>query len=373
MSRRVFCGNLPNDATENELHRIFRRYGPLERIDMKKGGFAFVEFCDDRDAAYSTRYEDNQYFYNTNYRLRVELASGARDDRRDRDRDRDRDRGRDRGAQSQTSKARTPYRLIATGLPRGADWASLKDAARPYHVAFADVKNDYNRSRGECMGLLEFSREDDMNEALRALNGQDLRGKPLTLQRESPEVSWLNSAASGEGGDRRNNAQGRGGAGERKGDRDRRGGGGGGGGGGAGRGREGGGGAGAGDRDRGDRSSRSRSRGRGGGAERGGRDNEEQEESRRESSSSNNNSSSDSHDATVAGGERQGQEHSASHEEGRGGGDDGAAASSSAAAVDHDGGDRHHTSHHEDAAAADSSSSSSSSSSSAASEYATAE
>ena len=37
LSGQIFCGNFQYDATLREIERLFDRYGPLERVDMKTG------------------------------------------------------------------------------------------------------------------------------------------------------------------------------------------------------------------------------------------------------------------------------------------------------------------------------------------------
>lgn len=38
----VFCGNFEYDAREGDLERLFRKYGKVERVDMKSGKLAFI-------------------------------------------------------------------------------------------------------------------------------------------------------------------------------------------------------------------------------------------------------------------------------------------------------------------------------------------
>lgn len=41
----VFCGNFEYDAREGDLERLFRKYGRVERVDMKAGKpFFFLSF-----------------------------------------------------------------------------------------------------------------------------------------------------------------------------------------------------------------------------------------------------------------------------------------------------------------------------------------
>lgn len=42
--RPVFCGNFEYDAREGDLERLFRRYGKVDRVDMKAGKMLVVCF-----------------------------------------------------------------------------------------------------------------------------------------------------------------------------------------------------------------------------------------------------------------------------------------------------------------------------------------
>jgi len=69
MSVRLFVGNLPYDATEDEIRQHFSAVGnlsyvsiPLDRETGKKRGFAFVEFADEQQAQAAIRQLNNQPF-----------------------------------------------------------------------------------------------------------------------------------------------------------------------------------------------------------------------------------------------------------------------------------------------------------------------
>jgi len=69
MSVRLFVGNLPYDATEEEIRHHFSTVGnlsyvsiPLDRETGKKRGFAFVEFTDEQQAHEAIRQFNNQPF-----------------------------------------------------------------------------------------------------------------------------------------------------------------------------------------------------------------------------------------------------------------------------------------------------------------------
>jgi cold-inducible RNA-binding protein len=69
MAVRLFVGNLPYDATEEEIRQHFSVVGnlsyvsiPLDRETGKKRGFAFVEFADAQQAQEAIRQFNNQPF-----------------------------------------------------------------------------------------------------------------------------------------------------------------------------------------------------------------------------------------------------------------------------------------------------------------------
>src|SRR5437588_9439065 len=69
MAVRLFVGNLPYDATEDEILQHFSSVGnlsyvsiPLDRETGKKRGFAFVEFADPQQAQAAIRQFNNQPF-----------------------------------------------------------------------------------------------------------------------------------------------------------------------------------------------------------------------------------------------------------------------------------------------------------------------
>src|SRR5256885_14646296 len=69
MAVRLFVGNLPYDATEDEIRQHFSRVGnlsyvsiPLDRETGKKRGFAFVEYADAQQAQEAIRQFNNQPF-----------------------------------------------------------------------------------------------------------------------------------------------------------------------------------------------------------------------------------------------------------------------------------------------------------------------
>ncbi|XP_030463423.2 serine/arginine-rich splicing factor RS40 [Syzygium oleosum] len=75
--RPIFCGNFEYDARPSELERLFRRYGKVDKVDMKSG-FAFVYMDDERDAEDAIRGLDRIEFGRKGRRLRVEWTKHER-------------------------------------------------------------------------------------------------------------------------------------------------------------------------------------------------------------------------------------------------------------------------------------------------------
>ncbi|OMO86001.1 hypothetical protein CCACVL1_09876 [Corchorus capsularis] len=79
--RPIFCGNFEYDARQSDLERLFRKYGKVERVDMKSG-FAFIYMEDERDADDAIRALDRTEFGRKGRRLRVEWTKHERGIRR---------------------------------------------------------------------------------------------------------------------------------------------------------------------------------------------------------------------------------------------------------------------------------------------------
>lgn len=79
--RAIFCGNLEYDARQSDVERLFKRYGRVDRVDMKSG-FAFVYMEDERDAEDAIRRLDRIEFGRKGRRLRIEWTKQERDIRR---------------------------------------------------------------------------------------------------------------------------------------------------------------------------------------------------------------------------------------------------------------------------------------------------
>ncbi|KAF9155836.1 serine arginine-rich splicing factor [Linnemannia schmuckeri] len=168
MSTRVYLGRLARDASDRDVESLFKSYGRLREVTLKNG-FGFVEFSDPRDAKDAVYDFHGKEFMGE--RLVVELARGDRRDRRD-----DRDDRRFRPPE------RTEHRLIVENLAHGVSWQDIKDFMRKAgEVTFADINKD-----NDSQGIVEFSSADDVQNALKSLDGEELRGNVVTLREFDP-------------------------------------------------------------------------------------------------------------------------------------------------------------------------------------------
>ncbi|KAF9174641.1 serine arginine-rich splicing factor [Mortierella sp. AD010] len=194
MGTRVYLGRLSRDASDRDVENLFKNYGRLREVTLKNG-FGFVEFSDPRDAKDAVYDIHGKDFMGE--RLVVELARGDRRDRREERDDRrytiapnkpmlfmrlSNDFMENYLIQFLTYRFRPPerteYRLIIENLTHGVSWQDIKDFMRKAgEVTFADINKD-----DDSQGVVEFSSADDVQSALKTLNGEELRGSPVTLR-----------------------------------------------------------------------------------------------------------------------------------------------------------------------------------------------
>eukprot|EP00602_Paraphysomonas_sp_CaronLab_P008377 CAMPEP_0185024904 /NCGR_PEP_ID=MMETSP1103-20130426/8071_1 /TAXON_ID=36769 /ORGANISM="Paraphysomonas bandaiensis, Strain Caron Lab Isolate" /LENGTH=303 /DNA_ID=CAMNT_0027557989 /DNA_START=61 /DNA_END=973 /DNA_ORIENTATION=- len=185
MAYRIYVGNLPMDVKEREVEDLFYKYGRIRDIDLKTPSrppaYAFVSFEYQEDADAAIRGRDGYDFDGD--RLRVEYSKGSRgSDRGDFRRD---NRGRGGGR-------RSDWRVIVTRLPRSASWQDLKDfMRRAGDVIYADVD-----SNGD--GIVEYSNEDDMENAVRKLDDTEFKNP---FDRSYVRVKFADRDATAAGAD----------------------------------------------------------------------------------------------------------------------------------------------------------------------------
>ncbi|KAG9327856.1 hypothetical protein KVV02_000302 [Mortierella alpina] len=208
MSTRVYVGHLSRDANEDDLRHLFHRRGRILAVTIKNG-FGFVEFEKARDAEDAVYDLKGKSFMGES--LVIELARGNKPRREDR---------RDDRILNNCCLLRSPLPLlslstlyVARRFPTDLNsWDRLicaqdiKDLMRKAgEVTFADLSKDF-----DDQAVVEFASESDMRYALKSLDGEELRGKPITLRLfDSSKDSAPRDAGRGGGGGGRDRDHGR--------------------------------------------------------------------------------------------------------------------------------------------------------------------
>ncbi|KAG0283851.1 serine arginine-rich splicing factor [Linnemannia gamsii] len=177
MPTRVYLGHLSRDASDRDIEQLFKNCGHIREVTLKNG-FGFVDFDDSKDADNAVHDFHGKDFLGE--RLVVEIARGERK--------RDDLRGSDRYGPPE----RTEYRLMVGNLAHGVSWQDIKDLMRKAgEVTYADLVKDQDNQ-----GVVEFQTEEDVQKALKTLDGELLRGRPVALRLFDP----LRDTAPREGG-----------------------------------------------------------------------------------------------------------------------------------------------------------------------------
>ncbi|GER34973.1 arginine/serine-rich splicing factor RSP41 [Striga asiatica] len=161
--RPVFCGNLDYDARQSEMERLFRRYGKVDRVDMKSG-FAFVYMEDERDAEDAIRALDRIEYGRKGRRLRVEWTKQERSSRRPES---------SRRSSSHLRPSKTlfvinfdPYNIKPRDLERHFD---------PYgKILNVRIRRNF--------AFVQFESQEDATRALDATNLSKLLGSVITVE-----------------------------------------------------------------------------------------------------------------------------------------------------------------------------------------------
>ncbi|KAL3645271.1 hypothetical protein CASFOL_010451 [Castilleja foliolosa] len=159
----IFCGNFEFDARQSDLERLFRRYGKVDRVDMKSG-FAFVYMEDERDAEDAIRGLDRIDFGRTGRRLRVEWTKQERPSRRP-------DISRRPSSNSRPSKTLfvinfDPYNTKSRDLERHFD---------PYgKILNVRIRRNF--------AFIQFETQEDATKALDATNMTKLMDRVITVE-----------------------------------------------------------------------------------------------------------------------------------------------------------------------------------------------
>ncbi|KAH0852067.1 LOW QUALITY PROTEIN: hypothetical protein HID58_094241, partial [Brassica napus] len=153
---------LEYDAREGDLERLFRKYGRVERVDMK-AGFAFVYMEDERDAEDAIRALTALNL--DGRRLRVEWTKG--------------ERGGDRrsGGGSRRSSSMRPSKTLFV-INFDADNTRTRDLERHFEPYGKIVNVRIRRN----FAFVQYEEQEDATRALDATNNSKLMDKVISVE-----------------------------------------------------------------------------------------------------------------------------------------------------------------------------------------------
>ncbi|EOA13679.1 hypothetical protein CARUB_v10026751mg [Capsella rubella] len=160
----VFCGNFEYDARESDLERLFRKYGKVERVDMKSG-FAFVYMEDERDAEDAIRALDRYEFGRTGRRLRVEWTKNDRGAA-----------GRPGGSRRSSSGMRPSKTLFVINFD--AQSTRTRDLERHFEPYGKIVNVRIRRN----FAFIQYESQEDATRALDATNSSKLMDNVISVE-----------------------------------------------------------------------------------------------------------------------------------------------------------------------------------------------
>jgi len=95
-------------------------------------------------------------------------------------------------------------KIYVGNLPFGIDDAGLEELFKPHGtVASAKVITDRDTGRSRGFGFVEMEEDEEANKAIEALNGTDVGGRPLTVNKARPQKKRERRGGGGGGGGNR--------------------------------------------------------------------------------------------------------------------------------------------------------------------------
>ncbi|ESQ43326.1 hypothetical protein EUTSA_v10014293mg [Eutrema salsugineum] len=161
----VFCGNFEYDAREGDLERLFRKYGRVERVDMK-AGFAFVYMEDERDAEDAIRALDRYEFGRKGRRLRVEWTKNERGGA-----------ARSGGGSRRSSSGMRPSKTLFV-INFDAQGTRTRDLERHFEPYGKIVNVRIRRN----FAFIQYESQEDATRALDATNSSKLLDKVISVE-----------------------------------------------------------------------------------------------------------------------------------------------------------------------------------------------
>ncbi|CAN7115147.1 unnamed protein product [Brassica rapa subsp. narinosa] len=161
--RPVFCGNFEYDAREGDLERLFRRYGKVDRVDMK-AGFAFVYMENERDAEDAIRALDRYEYGRKGRRLRVEWTKN------------------ERGAPTRSSGSRRSSSLRPSKTLFVINFDAESTRTRDLERHFEPYGKIVNVRIRRNFAFIQYELQEDATRALEATNSSKLMDKVISVE-----------------------------------------------------------------------------------------------------------------------------------------------------------------------------------------------
>eukprot|EP01012_Entosiphon_sulcatum_P058406 TRINITY_DN8244_c0_g1_i1.p2 TRINITY_DN8244_c0_g1~~TRINITY_DN8244_c0_g1_i1.p2 ORF type:complete len:299 (+),score=34.57 TRINITY_DN8244_c0_g1_i1:33-899(+) len=160
-SAQLYVGGLSPHTSEEQLTQLFERYGAVDRVERKER-FAFI-WMNEADADVARR-ELHQSDFDGG-KISVEVPRSRQ--------------GQDRGGRKAEPRGSPDRCIVVENLNYRTGWQDLKDRFKEVvDVMRADIDTD-ERGRSRGSGLVEVRHRDEVDRAIRALNGTDLGGRTL--------------------------------------------------------------------------------------------------------------------------------------------------------------------------------------------------
>ncbi|KAI3815840.1 hypothetical protein L1987_15523 [Smallanthus sonchifolius] len=161
--RPIFCGNIEFDVRQGDLERLFRKYGKVDRVDMKSG-YAFVYMEDERDADDAIRALDHYEFGRKGRRLRVEWTKQERNVRQPTS-----------SRKSSSSSRPTKTLFVISFDPYNTRTRDLERHFDPYgKILNIRIRRNF--------AFIQFELQEDATKALEATNKSKLMDRVISVE-----------------------------------------------------------------------------------------------------------------------------------------------------------------------------------------------
>ncbi|KAJ6538587.1 hypothetical protein B0H10DRAFT_45402 [Mycena sp. CBHHK59/15] len=191
--KRLYLKNLPASTNRDEVFKYLERFGRLTELKIIEN-YGFAQFASEQDAKYVLDAFRDRLFLG--HRTTVEFARPLRKDmesaetrssRSSDSRNRhspDHSRSGVQPTYYPTHTHQCRYPVLVDNIPRHVCWQELKDFGRSSGGLVAYCNLDRNRIG---RGFIEYLSQEDAEEAIRTLDGEQLGGIPVRV--------WSNSRA----------------------------------------------------------------------------------------------------------------------------------------------------------------------------------